>query len=246
VSGLLDRVPGGGLRLLVTAGLAGVMVQGLLGGFRVRLNAWAGTDLAAIHGVFAQVVFGLLVSLAVLTGAPANGAEGPGEADRDRARRPAWLLLGLVFLQLVFGAALRHTANPLSQRGHLLTAFGVVAVSVWLASTAAQGPGLWPMLRWPLAFLGVFLALQLALGVEAWLGRFTGQLLPELQTVTVPQAAVRTLHVLIGSGILAVSVVVSLRLTIPAAVPQGPPAEEFARREPALTAEVAPELERTA
>src|SRR5260370_20833692 len=44
-----------------------VIVQGLLGGFRVRLNALFGTDLAAVHGVFAQVVFGMIVSVAVCT-----------------------------------------------------------------------------------------------------------------------------------------------------------------------------------
>ena len=47
----------GPLRLAVVVELVMVMVQGLLGGLRVRLNALAGTDLAAIHGSFAQLVF---------------------------------------------------------------------------------------------------------------------------------------------------------------------------------------------
>src|SRR5437588_781130 len=37
------------------AGLAAVIVQGLLGGFRVLLNALVGTDLALVHGLFAQL-----------------------------------------------------------------------------------------------------------------------------------------------------------------------------------------------
>ncbi len=32
-----------------------VILQGLLGGFRVVLNALVGTDLAAVHGIFAQL-----------------------------------------------------------------------------------------------------------------------------------------------------------------------------------------------
>src|SRR5439155_9281591 len=49
------------------AALAGVIVQGLLGGFRVSLNALVGTDLALVHGLFAQLVFALLVSVALFT-----------------------------------------------------------------------------------------------------------------------------------------------------------------------------------
>src|SRR6266852_5378182 len=49
------------------AALLGVIVQGLLGGFRVKLNALVGTDLALIHGSFASVIFTLLVSLALFT-----------------------------------------------------------------------------------------------------------------------------------------------------------------------------------
>ena len=49
-------VKNAGLRLLGTAALIAVMIQGLLGGFRVKLNDLVGTDLAAVHGIFAQVV----------------------------------------------------------------------------------------------------------------------------------------------------------------------------------------------
>src|SRR6185437_10743718 len=70
------------LKWLGVAALAGVIVQGLLGGFRVVLHAILGTNLAVIHGRFAQIVFSLLVSLAVLTSArfaavPLPAAESP-------------------------------------------------------------------------------------------------------------------------------------------------------------------------
>src|SRR5947199_158364 len=66
--------PAVGLAWLGSAALAGVMVQGMLGGFRVRLNALFGTDLAVVHGCFAQVVFALLVGLAYLVHRPGLSA----------------------------------------------------------------------------------------------------------------------------------------------------------------------------
>jgi hypothetical protein len=140
----------------------------------------------------------------------------------------------------------RHTLSPLAQRGHLLTAFAVVAAGVWLAAESARTSPLWSRLRGPLAFLGVLLALQVALGVEAWLGRFAGQILPELQIVTAPQAVVRTLHVLLGSGILATSVVLSLRLAAPAWVEHPGVAEATPPESRPITALREPQLEGTA
>ena len=67
--GLLLSARRSWLKWLGVAALAGVIVQGLLGGFRVVLHAWLGTKLAIIHGCFAQIVFSLLVSLAVVTSA---------------------------------------------------------------------------------------------------------------------------------------------------------------------------------
>ena len=55
------------VRWLGVAAVGGVIVQGLVGGFRVVLNELLGRDLALVHGCFAQLVFGLLVSLALFS-----------------------------------------------------------------------------------------------------------------------------------------------------------------------------------
>src|SRR6266849_2981654 len=55
------------LRWLGVTALVGVIIQGLLGGFRVKLDRILGSDLALIHGCFAQIVFGSLVGLAVVS-----------------------------------------------------------------------------------------------------------------------------------------------------------------------------------
>jgi heme A synthase len=216
---------GGGPRLLALAALVGVMVQGLLGGFRVRLNELVGADLAAVHGVFAQVVFSLLACLAVLTAARREPA-GLADEDRQRLRQIALLLAGLAFLQLVWGVLLRHAPSPLAQRGHLLTAFAVVAAAVWLVR-AVNGTPAAESLASACAVLVGLLTVQVLLGVEAWLGKFAGGDLAQFQSVTTGQAVVRTAHVLVGTGVLAVSVVLAVLTQWPA------PAEAAGRVVPA-------------
>jgi len=208
-------VRGAGLRLLAGLALVAVMIQGLLGGFRVKLNELVGTDLAAFHGVFAQVVFGLLVSLAAYTARPsANAATSEGK----RLHRWSQVLAHLIFVQVVFGAMVRHYPVPLTQRLHLLTAFLATAVAVWVlravfADSNARGRA--GAFAWALAGL---VALQLYLGVEAWMAKFGQYTLPELVKVTAENGAICTLHALVGSGVWAMSLALAIRLR-PVAVP---------------------------
>jgi cytochrome c oxidase assembly protein subunit 15 len=68
------------VRWLGATALAGIIVQGLLGGFRVKLDAWFGADLAMVHGSFAPVVFCLLTSVAVVTSQSWTVVSEPGTA----------------------------------------------------------------------------------------------------------------------------------------------------------------------
>jgi heme A synthase len=213
--GLWMRAPTRSLRWLGVAGLLAVIVQGLLGGFRVRLNELAGTDLAAFHGLFAQMVFSLLVCLAVLTAAPRPGPPIPA-GDLRRLRRLSLALLGLVFLQIIWGVLIRHNPGGLNQRAHLATAFAVVAVAAWFIRTAHATPAVRARMRTAGAVLVGLLVLQVLLGVEAWMGKFATGILPELQVVTPGQAGVRSAHVLVGTGLLATSVVLALLACRPA------------------------------
>jgi cytochrome c oxidase assembly protein subunit 15 len=197
------------LKWLGVAALAGVIVQGLLGGFRVVLHALFGTNLAVVHGCFAQIVFSLLVSLAVITSAKFTGGSLPAE-EAPRLRRWSLFLSVTVFLQLIWGALVRHTNGALIQRFHFTTAFMVVAIAVWLAHTILASPPARRLLGRALLVLGVLLTLQIILGIESWLGKFAGNLLPELHKPTIEQAIVRVSHVLVGSFILATSVVLTV------------------------------------
>jgi heme A synthase len=195
------------IRFFGTAALGGVMLQGLLGGFRVKLNALFGPDLAIIHGCFAQVVFAALAALTVVTGPRfRHPVQTPAPVPRGSK-----YLVGILFLQLVLGALLRHTTAPLWQRLHLLTAFAATTGIVWLTFRVLSDQPRCDHLVRPVLILAVLTGLQILLGAEAWMGRFSpGGLPPELRPVTIGQAVVRTGHVVVGSCVLAAGVVTAL------------------------------------
>ncbi len=204
------------VRVVSAVALVGVMVQGLLGGYRVFLDQLMGTELAAVHGTFAQVVFCLLMAVVVLA-APRRPGDTLPDADRARLGTLSLLLPAAVFVQLVWGVMVRHTGTPLSQRLHLLTAFVVTGVAVWLAVRALSTPAGRRQLGFYAYHLLGILALQVLLGVEAWMGKFAAAgpyaaTPPELRPVTVGGAAVRTSHVLVGTALLATAVVFALRV----------------------------------
>jgi heme A synthase len=209
---------------LATLGLVLIIVQGLLGIFRVRLNAWWGQELAWIHGCFAQIVFAVLVSVAVVL----SSAWARSAASLSGPRLRWWSLLSVavVFLQLVLGGMIRHMSNVVTARLHLINAFAVLAVLVWLAKLAWDEK---EEFRAPIYLLMGLMVLQILLGVEAWF--------PWMQRVLDPTLGiregvailwVRSLHYLLGAMIFADVVVISLKahrgLTVvarPVALPTG-------------------------
>jgi heme a synthase len=208
-----------------TLALAGVIAQGLLGGFRVYLNALAGTDLAVVHGCVAQAFFALVVGLAVATG---RGWPAALPAASAWLRRGALLLPGVVFAQVILGALLRHTHGLVWGRLHLLTAFAVAVVVALLAKGVLENGATERRVRRVVLVLAALVAVQVLLGVEAWALKFSAGTLPELVQVTVGQAAVRTAHVLAGAGVLAAATALALRMrkraSLAVTVPEAPAA----------------------
>jgi cytochrome c oxidase assembly protein subunit 15 len=184
---------------LGTAALAGICLQGLVGGLRVLEHVRWGLEMRIVHGCFAQVVLGMLVAVAVCTSRAWAGAVPLTGERAERLRRVAVVVPALVFLQIVLGVFLRHTYHPLAQRLHLLAAFAATAGVVWLVWTARDREPRDTALRGAAAVLACLLALQLALGVEAWMVQLGPGTLPELLPVTARRVAVRTAHVMGGS-----------------------------------------------
>ena len=93
----------------------------------------------------------------------------------------------------------------------MLTAFAVVAAASWFAKMVFEKrAGRWTLGRTAVV-LAVLVSMQLALGVEAWVGQYAGPLPPDLQPVTARSALVRTLHVLVGAGVLATAVIAAVQ-----------------------------------
>jgi heme A synthase len=177
---------------------------------RILLNELSGPQLALIHGCFGQLVFALLVSVAVCTSRrwPAGLTSAMAPEERASLQRWSTALVGVLLLQLVLGAVLRHLGNALAQRGHLLVAFAVVAIATWLVRMAWHSSD--RRLQVAARCLVALIVVQLVLGVESWMVKFAT---PPWQVATNrpgDRDLVRSAHVLVGSLILATSVVAAL------------------------------------
>jgi heme a synthase len=191
------------LRWLGVAALALVVVQGVLGGLRVTLLEHS---LAIVHASLAQAFFALTVSLALFTSKEWREkiAEVP-LADYGRLRRLAAVTTGLIYLQVMFGAVLRHTGLRLD--AHLLFAalvtLHVVLLTVRIFKDHSDHRRLTP----PALFLSAMLLVQLFLGTVSYLGKFTTILrMPIDATVFLT-----TTHLAVGALMLVTSLVLTLR-----------------------------------
>jgi heme A synthase len=128
--------------------------------------------------------------------------------------RPALLLVAVMYVQIVFGALMRHKEMPLGTRAHILLAFVVVAVAAWFGVRVLQTQPPGSLARRAIWILWLLLAMQLMLGLETMLSKFdvrwgynTGGVLAPL--VQAPEL-VRSLHYLVGAATFAAAVVNAL------------------------------------
>ena len=196
------------IKWLGFAALIGVSVQGVLGGLRVtELNL----NLAIVHACLAQAFFALLCGICLFTSKAWHNIEPEGQINEiltKKFRRLSLITTCLIYLQLIFGAILRHTGNRLD--AHLLIAFLVTLHIILLVrrvfSTDAQSQGVEQ--SFALLLLGL-LAVQLILGTGAYITRLTayGETVSALLT-----DLVTTAHVAIGALMLAISFIITLKI----------------------------------
>jgi heme a synthase len=204
------------LRWLGLIALALVVVQGVLGGLRVTLLE---QSLAIVHASLAQAFFALTVSLALFTSSEWREkiAESPLAA-YGRLRRLATVTTGLIYLQVFFGAVLRHTGLRLD--AHLLFAALVTLHVILLTARIFKDHSDHRRLTRPALFLSAMLLLQLLLGTISYLAKFTTILrIPIDATVFVT-----TTHLAVGALMLVTSLILTLRSyrypTVPSAARQ--------------------------
>ncbi|MCG8448014.1 MAG: COX15/CtaA family protein [Pirellulales bacterium] len=204
---------------------AGVVLQGVLGGMRVL---WDERVLAMIHGCTGPLFFSLCAAMVVVT-SPWWSASRP-LAEKSRAKkvlRLAILCTVLAYLQLVVGAALRHSPHMTGEAAatifqvsvyfHIFLALMIVGHVLLLA---------WRCLHNRLQLRGgvILLALvvvQLGLGAGTWLVQYgmpawATSLFGEMTFVNrandAVQASLITSHVAVGSLILVTALAVALRI----------------------------------
>ena len=185
------------MRWLGLVALAGVILQGVLGGFRVW---WDELLLAKIHGCTAPLFFAFCSALVGLTSSRwqhsvprcRRHCDGPKEDPAARGLHRLTLVLTVgIYLQIVLGAQLRHV-SPQSWPGWFelwvwlkLIAAGLLSVGVvWLLIRVLRRPiggtrscptewaGTPGMIAGRAKLLAVLFFLQLVLGAGTWATNF--------------------------------------------------------------------------
>ena len=201
------------VRRLGLVALAGVIAQGLLGGLTVKLMLPLAVSTA--HATLAQLFFCTTVSLAVFTSASWIKDRPTIEEQGSLAVRYVCAAAAVtIFLQLVIGATLRHSATwdkPLPTDLLLTHVGGAIAVTILLGSAALmilRRHGSETFLVRPAKVALSLLALQLCLGVAAYLTRVASPNDPQPLN---PMVGVTVAHVACGALLFATTIVLTLR-----------------------------------
>jgi cytochrome c oxidase assembly protein subunit 15 len=189
---------GGTLRVLGVVAVAVVITQGVLGGLRVVLLR---DELALVHGPLAQAFFALVVTLAYLT---APRAAATAAAADDGLRRLAIVAAAVTYAQIILGALLTHGGWLWLHLAGAVVVFAVVPIVTARARRTGDAIAV-PLSRALLVLLG----LQAALGIGAYLARFSPIWIPGEQ---VTMLALPAIHRLVGGLLLAGVVVLTVRL----------------------------------
>jgi len=224
-------------RSLAAAAVGLVILQGLVGGFRVLLDD---QTVAKVHACAGPLFFAVVVAIAALLRRDA----GETVAGSRSLVGAATGLVVAAYLQLVAGAQQRHLDAGVDPRTfHVLVAMhlaGAVAVATLAAASfAASGAAARPR-RWSLLILGLVVG-QVGLGVGAWVAKYgvPSAIVPESWRLATPivarsgvGAGIVTGHAVLGMLILGAAVALALSagalVRRPSAVATDGRAEAFA------------------
>jgi len=205
------------VRVMSVLVLLGVILQGVLGGIRVRMNSEL---LAMIHGSFAALVFSLMAAVMLVTSRSWRNYDPQPDDDEARSLKPFAVGLALaIFGQYVLGGLLRHLGLMLHEHIGLAVIVFLFAIGTfvfthftrisWLQRTAQC--------------LVVLLVLQVALGVGTFVTKFgfapTGYV---AVYGSIPQVVLATTHQVVGALLFMTSVMYAVRVFRASLPPQSP------------------------
>src|SRR5215216_232757 len=201
------------VRKLGIFALLAVIAQGLLGGLTVKLMLPLAVSTA--HATLAQLFFCTTVSLAVFTSRSWIEATPLPEETGDKPLRfLCTVALVTIFLQLIIGATLRHSApwdHHLPVQLVLLHIGGALAVTIALGSASLAVLRRYKdesFLARPAVVALVLLVVQLFLGVAAYLTRLASPNEPQPLN---PMISITVAHVACGALVFATTIVLTLR-----------------------------------
>ena len=193
--------------------LIAVIAQGLLGGLTVKMMLPLAVSTA--HATLAQLFFCTTVSLAVFTSRSWTEARVlPEEKGMPPLRWLCTAALVTIFLQLILGATLRHSAT---WDHHLPVQLVLAHIGGAFAVTLTQGGAALSVLRRhkgetfltrPAAIALALLVVQLFLGVAAYVARLGSPNEPQPLN---PMIAITVAHVACGALVFATTIVLTLR-----------------------------------
>ena len=201
------------VRKLGVLALVGVIAQGLLGGLTVKLMLPLAVSSA--HATLAQLFFCTTVSLAVFTSRSWIQATAIGE---EKGSLPLRYLctaaLITIFLQLILGATLRHSATWDKQLptelilAHVGGAFAVTLILGGTVITVLRRHKGIRFLTQPATIALSFLVVQLFLGLAAYLARAASPNDPQPLN---PMVGITVAHVACAALVFASTIVLTLR-----------------------------------
>lgn len=185
--------------------LFGVICQGLLGGFRVRLDDFG---LAQLHGAFAAIVCSAIAMVMTMLGARwVQAASESPTADVEHLRPFAVISIVALAFQYFLGGLIRHHGTGLHE--HLGMGFIVLCLllaNAWLAMTSG--------VRWIRqggTLLALVVTIQVLLGLGSWVMRYGhGSYVAVVDSIE--QVSIRTAHAVVGILTFMVSVVYAARV----------------------------------
>ena len=201
------------VRRLGVFALLAVIAQGLLGGLTVKLMLPLAVSTA--HATLAQLFFCTTVSLAVFTSRSWMEARAlPEEKESPPLRYLCTAALVTIFLQLILGATLRHSATWDQQLptelivAHVVGALAVVVTLGSASLTVLRRHKGYSFLTRPATVALVLLVVQLFLGLAAYMTRLVSPNDPQPLN---PMIGITVAHVACGALVFATTILLTLR-----------------------------------
>jgi cytochrome c oxidase assembly protein subunit 15 len=201
------------VRRLGLLALAAVIAQGLLGGLTVKLML--PLIVSAAHATLAQLFFCTTVSLAVFTSR--GWIEDRPVVEEQRSPAVRYICVAavtMIFVQLIIGATLRHSATwdkPLPTDlllTHIAGAVGVTLLLSAAAVTVLRRHSGYTFLARPAKIAIGLLFVQLLLGIAAYITRSASPNDPQPLN---PMVGITVAHVACGALVFATTIVLTLR-----------------------------------